>query len=152
MVVFTDYQCVPCRAGHPTMKAAVRAAGDVRIIFRDLPVRGPASEQAARLALAAQAQGRYPAVHDALMSERRRLDEAVLRDVLTAAGVDWRRAEREAASDPRIDAQLARNGTDALQLGVAGTPAYLIGSYRVIGTLSEREFRKAFAQAREAGS
>jgi protein-disulfide isomerase len=150
VVVFTDYQCVACRAGHPAMWRAVKAAGDVRIVFRDLPVQGPRSTRAARLALAAQAQGRYPAVHDVMMRERRALDEAVLREVFDEAEVDWRRAERDAAAAPRIDAQLARNGTDALQLGVAGTPAYLIGPYRVIGALSEREFAKAFAQAREA--
>ena len=152
LVVFTDYQCPACRAAHPAMLRAAEAAGDVRIVFRDLPVLGPRSQRAARMALAAQAQGRYAEVHDALMREPRPLEEAVLRDVLDQAGVDWRRAERDAVADSRIDAQLARNGADALRLGVAGTPTYLVGPYRVIGALSEREFGKAFAQAREAAN
>lgn len=150
LVVFTDYQCPACRAAHPAMMRATQAAGDVRILFRDVPVFGPKSVQAARLALAMQAQGRYLAMHDALMRERRPLDEAVLRDLVTSTGGNWNLARQAATGDPRVTAQLSRNAADALQLGVTGTPTYLIGPYRIVGALSEREFTKAFAQARNA--
>ena len=146
--VFTDYQCGPCRAGHPAMVAAVQEAGDVRIVYRDLPRLGPLSQRAARVALAAREQGLYQPVHDALMRERRQLSEPVLREIVERAGGDWAQAKAD-LTDPAIDRQLTANTADALRLGVAGTPTYLIGSYRVTGVLSEREFAKAFKQARE---
>ena len=67
LVVFTDYQCGACRLAHPAMLRAAEQAGDVRIVYRDLPVFGPVSEQAARVALASAKQGLYPQVHDAFM-------------------------------------------------------------------------------------
>lgn len=130
------------------MLAAARDAGDVRIVYRDLPVFGPVSERAARVALATASQGLYPQVHDALMRESRPLDPPVLREIVTRLGGDWPRVERDAAG-ARVAAQLARNGQDALGLGVTGTPTYLIGPYRIVGALSEREFGKAFEQARQ---
>lgn len=149
LVVFADYQCGPCRAAHPAMLRAVAEAGDVRIVYRDLPVFGPLSERAARIALAAREQGLYAPVHDALMREPRALNEPVLREVVERAGGDWDRALSAARSAP-VAGQLARNREDALRLGAAGTPTYLIGRHRVVGALSEREFARAFAQAREA--
>lgn len=148
--VFTDYQCGPCRAGHPAMLAAAERAGDVRIVYRDLPRLGPLSERAARVALAAHAQGLYTPVHNALMRERRQLDEPVLREIVERAGGDWQRVQRDLAADRRIDARLTANATDAMRLGVPGTPAYLAGPYRVVGMLSERDFARLFQQAREA--
>lgn len=148
VVVFTDYQCGACRLAHPAMLRAVAAAGDVRVVYRDLPVFGPRSEQAALVALAMRAQGLYPQAHDALMREPRPLDPPVLREVVTRLGGDWARAERDAAG-PAVAAQLARNGEDALRLGVTGTPTYLIGPYRVVGALKQDAFAKAFEQARE---
>lgn len=150
IVEFSDYQCSACRKAHPAMLAAAERAGDVRIVYRDLPVFGPISEQAARVALAARNQGLYPQVHDAMMRERRQLTEPVLRGIVESAGGDWSLIERDLAADSEIEAQLALNQADALRLGVSGTPTYLIGPYRIVGALSEDRFLKAFEQAREA--
>ncbi|TCD06854.1 disulfide bond formation protein DsbA [Erythrobacteraceae bacterium CFH 75059] len=148
MVVFTDYQCGPCRASHGAMTRAVAAAGDVRVVYRDLPVNGPRSVAAARVALASAAQGRYVAVHDALMRAPLPLEEPALRRAVAAAGGDWAAVEQGLAAPRALDDQLARNAADALRLGVAGTPTYLIGTRRITGRMSERDFLRAFAAAR----
>ena len=44
--------------------------------------------------------------------------------------------------------QLERHRLQAFRLGLEGTPSYLIGHVLVEGALSEREFLRAFAQAR----
>lgn len=149
MVVFTDYQCPACKLANPAMNAAVAKDGHVRVIFRDWPIFGPRSERAARIALASARQGIYPAVHDRLMAERRQLDEPVLRKAVESAGADWDRLQRELGTEgTRIDADLNRNAADAASIGVAGTPAYLIGPLLITGALDEGEFRRAFAAAR----
>ena len=150
MVVFTDYQCPACRASHAAMHRAVREAGDVRLIYRDLPVFGPVSERAAKVALAAHKQGLSAQVHDAFMRDPRRLDEPVLREIVERQGGDWAWIERDLASDPAIGRQLAANQQDALRLGVSGTPTYLIGPYLVTGALNREEIARAFEQARDA--
>jgi protein-disulfide isomerase len=149
VVVFTDYQCPACKLAAPELDAAVRRDGRVRVIFKDWPIFGPVSEQAARVAVASARQGIYPALHHRLMAERRRLDDDILQTNVEAAGGDWARLVGDLDTHrTAIDRGLARNGADAFALGLEGTPSYLIGSTRVVGALDEGEFSRAFAQAR----
>lgn len=150
LVVFTDYQCPICRKAHIAMQAVLAERRDVRVLYKDWPVLGPASESAARVALAADRQGIYPAVHDRLMRREGPLDEAALRRAVAQSGGSWARIEADLASDGRrIERALARHSTQAFSLGLAGTPGYLIGPVLVKGGLDERGFRRAIAQAAE---
>lgn len=149
MLVFTDYQCPICRASETELTAAVGADGKVRLAYREWPVFGPVSEHAARVALAAAAQGIYPQLHRLLMEEPRTLGDAVLREAVERAGGDWLALVRDlAANRSAIERALAGNARDALGLGMAGTPGYLIGGLLVEGAQSERGFRRIFAHAR----
>lgn len=149
MLVFSDYACGVCRQVEPWWRAAVREAGDVRVVHRDWPILGEPSRRAARIALAADRQGIYAPVHNALM--RGGLDDATLNRAVTAAGGDWARLESDLAAGARaIDRLLARTAQDALQLGFRGTPGYLIGPIRIEGGASERQFAKAIEQGRMA--
>ena len=129
------------------MLAAVSEDGDTRIVYRDLPVFGPVSEDAARVALALQPQGLYPRVHDAFMREGRHLSPEVMRGLVEKAGGDWDAAV-ETIAQGRASRQLDANRRDALLLGIRGTPTYVIGRYRYVGALSERQFRTAIDRAR----
>lgn len=150
MAIFTDYRCAACRASYPDLIRALRADGRVRLLVFDWPVFGEWSRAAARVALAAARQGRYHAVHDRLMTDPRAIDAAMLADVVTQAGGDWPRVERDLKDHAdAIDARLADTAQVALTLGLPGTPSYLIGPYLVAGALAEAEFRRAFAQVRE---
>lgn len=150
LVVFTDYQCPACRKADPEMRSAVAKDQRVRIVYKDWPVFGPASERAARVALASGRQGIYPLVHHALMSRVGPLDETALRNAVEGAGGDWRQLEEYlAAHGQEIDLQLARTRGETFALGIAGTPAYLIGDLLIIGAMTADEFDDAFAMARE---
>lgn len=153
MVVFTDYRCPACRFAHPAMKAAIAADGRVRLIFRDWPIFGEPSKRAARVAIASDRQGIYPAVHDALMADRREIDDDMLRDTIERAGGQWEGilAVLQSESD-LIDARLLENARDAGALGLAGTPGYLIGTILVAEAIDQHGFEKAFARARMSAS
>lgn len=149
LVVFTDYQCPACKRANAAMEAAVAKDGRVRLVYRDWPIFGAVSERAARVAIAADRQGIYPAVHRQLMDEWRRLDDQVLRDAVEGAGGNWDKLQADLrlhAAD--IDRQLAQTSADALALGIRGTPAYLAGPRLVTGALDEAEFRRLFALGR----
>ncbi len=152
VVVFTGYQCPACKAAAPALERAAARDSKVRISYRDWPVFGPVSVRAARVAIAAAAQGIYPALHARLMAESRTLTDAVLAEAIAASGGDWPRAlvelERRSAA---IDRLLADTAQAAFQLGVTGTPAFLIGPVLVKGALDEEAFGRAFAEGREAG-
>lgn len=150
MLVFSDYACGVCRKVEPWWQEAVREAGDVRVVHRDWPILGPASHRAARVALATAYQGRYAPFHDRLMVTGLH-NEAAMRAALTQVGGDWARMEADlAAHGDAIDALLQRTARDALQLGFAGTPGYLIGPLRIEGGASTRQFAGAISRARDA--
>lgn len=150
LVVFTDYQCPACKLADPAMAAAVANDGHVRVVYKDWPIFGPRSEQAARIAIAADRQGIYPALHRRLMDERRPLDEPVLREAVALSGGNWSRIQQDLrVHGVQIERQLYRNGSDAFALGIAGTPAYLSGSLLVTGALDEAGFAKAFKLGRD---
>lgn len=150
LIVFTDYLCPACRGAHPAMKRAAAADGKVRIVYKDWPIFGAASERAAEVALAADRQGIYPLVHDRLMTGPARGTDA-LRAAVDQSGGDWHRLQVDLSRNRSlIAAQLERNRMQAFQLGLQGTPGYLIGPILVRGALSQTAFTRAFSEAREA--
>jgi protein-disulfide isomerase len=152
IVVFTDYQCPICKATDGALTRRLAADRDVQVIWKDWPIRGPASDFAARTALAAAWQGRYPAVHAALMEARGPLSPERIDALAAQAGADPARLAADRAAHAReIDAQLARHRLQAFGLGFSGTPGYLVGPYRYEGGLDAGRLAHAIARARRAG-
>jgi protein-disulfide isomerase len=148
IVVFTDYQCPICKATDPALTRLIESDPTVRVIWKDWPIRGPASNLAARTALAAHREGRYVQVHAALMAANGQLTPERIADIARQAGADPELARRHARE---IDAQLGRHSLQAFGLGIAGTPAYLVGPYLLEGGLDDYALGQAVERARRAG-
>lgn len=149
VIEFFDYNCPYCRALYPTLAKVVASDRKVRLVYRDWPVLGPASVEAARAALASQYQGKYRAFHAALLTAPARLDSAGIRAAATRAGVDWARLERDrAAHGTEIDATIRETWAAAQRMGLEGTPVLLIGRHAMAGALPEDQLRAAIARAR----
>ena len=152
VVVFTDYQCAICKATDPALARRLAADPKVAVIYKDWPIRGPMSDLAARTALAAHRQGRYRSVHDALMAARGALTADRIAAIAVAAGADPVPLAADQRDHARaIDAQLGRHRLQAFSLGLAGTPAYLVGPYLIEGGLDDRRLAHAVKRARQAG-
>src|SRR5688500_13408532 len=91
VVVFTDYRCGVCRATDPALARLLARDPGVQVVFKDWPIRGDASRDAARAALAPPRQGRYLALHRALMAAPPGLAPAELQRAARVAGLDGRR-------------------------------------------------------------
>jgi protein-disulfide isomerase len=127
IVEFFDARCSYCKQMHPAMEALLRRDPNVRVVMKDLPILGPNSVLAARALLAAQRQGRYVALQDALMALRVEPTEAVLREQAQRAGLDWSRLRRD-MDDPAIMRRIEANIRLAQEIGVDGTPAMVIAA------------------------
>ena len=71
LVEFTDFACTYCRSSVADVEALVKANPDLKVVVRELPIIAPESEPAARMGLAAAAQGKYAAFHKAMFSGER---------------------------------------------------------------------------------
>lgn len=151
IVEWFDYQCPYCRKVEPELRQVVKDDGKVRLVLKDWPILGPVSVTAARMALASKFQDKYHAAHDAMMGNHSRLTEARIDELLAGAGVDMDRLRRDLSGRARqIDAILARNNAQASAFGFQGTPAFIVGHFRVPGVLTMEQFKLAIADARKA--
>jgi protein-disulfide isomerase len=153
IVEWFDYQCPYCRKLEPDLRAAVKDDGKVRLIFKDWPILGPASVYAARLVQASKYQGKFVEAHDALIGLDVKLTEDGARDRMAKAGVDVERALRDlTTTQEAIVATLKRNDDQASAFGFKGTPAFIVGKFRVPGALTKEQFGQAIADARKAAA
>lgn len=150
VVMFFDYQCPVCRRVHPMLERVRKEDGRIRMVYKDWPIFAGVSITAAKVAIAAHWQGKYHAVHDALMRTPGKLDEGKIEAAAKRAGADWNRLRQDLkAHDGEIDALLGRTLIQARGLGFQGTPSFAIGPYLVAGGLDYAGFKSAIAKARE---
>lgn len=143
LVEFTDYACGYCRQSVADVRALIAAHPDLRIVVRELPILSPASTDAARMALAAAAQGKYTAFHDAMFAGSRP-DAASIAAAARAAGVQTGRVPAGAREE------LANNLDLARKLGINGTPAWVVGDRLLVGAVGREALEAAIAEARKA--
>jgi protein-disulfide isomerase len=148
-VEFFDARCGYCKQLHPTMEALLRRDQNVRVVMKDLPILGPNSVLAARALLAAQRQGRYGPLYDALLTLRVEPTEAVIRQQAERVGLDWSRLRRD-MEDPAVERRIQSNLRLAGALGIEGTPALVIGETLVPGAVDLPALERLVAEARAA--
>jgi protein-disulfide isomerase len=149
IVEFFDYNCPYCRRMEPVLNNLLASDPKVRIVYRDWPIFGPASREAARAAIASQWQGHHAAFHEALLTSPGKLDSAGIRTAATRANVDWSRLQRDLkAHGSEIDALLARTDSIAGAIGFNGTPALIVGAQVVAGAVDLTALRGLVATAR----
>lgn len=149
VVEYMDYQCPACRESFATLGQLMAEDKKVRIIFRDIPVFGPASEKAARVAIAAKYQNKYLAVHKALLHASRPLDDKKIEAAARQAGADWARLQADLQRySTDIDDLIERNMAQADMLRFTGTPGFIIGSTLGFGAIKIGPIKKVIAETR----
>ena len=151
IIEYFDYQCPYCRKVDPELQQVVHDDGKVRLVWKDWPILGPMSVTAARMAQASKYQDKFVEAHDALISINSKLTEAKIRDALAGGSIDMDRLDRDLASHASaIDATLTRNNDQASAFEFRGTPAFIVGKFRVPGVLTTTQFTQVIADARKA--
>lgn len=147
LVKFTDYGCTYCKASEPDIARLIADDPQVKVVVREWPIF-EGSEEAARMALAAAMQGKYPAFYKAMFALGPPSPATVEAAAKTAA-LDLQRARTDAASD-RVSAELARNMALARELGFSGTPSWVAGDRVLEGAVGYDALADALAD--ESGS
>jgi len=154
IIDYFDYNCPSCRQLEPELRKLLAHDAGVRVIHKDWPVFGEASEYAAYCSFAAARAGKYQAAHDALISSHQDLDtKADVRAVLEAAGFDVRQLDADiAAHGKEYAAVLARNQRETTGLGLRGTPGLIVGDRIVAGAVDYPQLQRLVAQAHAAAA
>jgi len=148
LVEFTDYNCGYCRASLPVVDRLIAEDPNLKVVFREYPILSEESVTAARVALAAAAQGKYAAFHGALFAAGTVTPETIAA-AQTTAGLDAA-AVQAAIRSPQIDAELGANHGFAKKLEFTGTPSWVVGDQILQGAVGYEALKKAIADARGA--
>lgn len=147
IVEFFDYRCPYCKQAAETVTKVVKADGKVRLVLKEYPILGPQSVQAALAALAAQRQGKYAEMHDALMAQRGPLDDKVLEKIAGEVKLDLVRWKAD-LERPELKQRLQAVLLQGREIGATGTPAFIIGDKMIPGAVDAEALKAAIAEAR----
>jgi len=148
IVEFFDTRCPYCKRLEPVMDRFLAEDHGVRLVYKDLPILGPASTLGSKALLAAQKQGAYEKLRDAVMKLPPDTTLPMIQAEAERLGLDWTRLSQdmnEASVQLRLDANLRL----AHALGIQGTPALVVGEDMVPGAVEIPELRRLVADARK---
>ncbi len=145
IVEWSDFQCPYCsRVPGPLKAAMADYDGDVRLIFKHYPLGGHAqAAPAARAAWAAQQQGKFWEMHDALFENQKKLGDADFTEYAKKLGLDLAKfdADRNSpAANQAVDSDHAAGN----KAGLSGTPYFLVNGHNYSGALPAHQWKQVF--------
>ncbi|MCW1097089.1 DsbA family protein [Streptomyces sp. RS2] len=159
LIEYSDFQCPFCgqfaRTTEPELLRSYVEKGILRIEWRNFPIFGEESEQAALAGWAAGQQNKFWEFHEVAYSKPRErnsgaFDAEHLVAMAREAGVaDIERFQADMASDQARGAVL-KDREEGYNLGVTSTPAFLVNGRPILGAQPTETFESAVETAARA--
>jgi protein-disulfide isomerase len=150
-VEFFDYNCGYCKRAMADMLDLMKNDSKLKVVLKEFPVLSEGSVEAARVAVAVRMQDptgkKYLDFHQKLLGGRGVADKARAMAAAKEAGLDMARIEKDMAS-PEVKATLAENMKLADEMGLTGTPSYVIGKQIVVGAVGLDQLKEKIGVAR----
>jgi Na+/H+ antiporter NhaA len=149
VVEYGDFECPPCGQAEPAVRELLADDGDLRYVWRHLPLTDvhPHAQLAAEGAEAAAKQGKFWEMHDQLLDHQGAL---TARDLIRYAGDLGLGVERFADDLARHagSARIAEDVDSADISGVSGTPTFFVNGRRHHGAYDLGSLSDAVRAAR----
>ena len=152
IVEFYDYNCGYCKRALSDMETILEKDKNVRFVLKELPILGPDSMAAHKVSTAfrAIAPEKYGDFHRALLGGEDRANEETAMAVATGLGVPEADLRKKMAENTQDDA-VKEVYTLANDLGITGTPSYVIGKEAVYGAVGAEEIEAKVNNVRACG-
>ena len=135
IIEYGDYQCPYCGAAYPILKELMKEFGSqIKFVFRNFPL-SEMHEYARAAALAAEAanlQGKFWEMHDAIYENQEDLNEAFLLELAEKLKLDLPKFKKDIDSTEladRVDADFE----SGVVSGVNGTPSFYVNGKKFDG-------------------
>lgn len=134
IVEYGDYECPHTRNAQRSVDRLLASREGLRIVYRHFPLRAihPTAELLARVAEAADLQGKYWAMHDELMRRGSVPDDDALAWQALSLGLDLAQIAHDIAAD-EVVSRIACDLELGLAHGVSSTPTFFFGERRYDG-------------------
>src|ERR687898_941614 len=134
VVEYGDFECPYCGQAEPYVRELLREFGDVRYVWRHLPLNDvhPHAQLAAEAAESAADQGAFWELHDLLLDHQDALQPADLIRYAAQLGLDVERFSSQLRKHTGVN-RIAEDVNSADLSGVSGTPTFFINGRRHYG-------------------
>jgi protein-disulfide isomerase len=146
IVEFFDYNCGYCKQAFFDVQAILKDDKNVKVIFKELPILSSGSKTAAQWALASHKQGKYWEYHSKIMKSPSK-DERTLEKLAKDIGLDIKKLKKDAEST-EIQEAIENNLELTRQLGIRGTPAFIINDSLARGYIGLEGMKSQIKQIR----
>jgi protein-disulfide isomerase len=148
VVVYCDYQCPYCAQMSPTLRELVKASSDVRLVYRDYPLRiHPDARRAAEAAACANEQGQFWPMHDLLFTNQDDLSDPALRTRAQRLGLDIA-PFMHCLNSGRYESTWRSGTAEARAAGATATPTWTVNGDVYSGAVSLDELQQIVDQHR----
>ena len=149
LVEYGDFECPYCGQAEPAVRGLIREYGELRFVFRHLPLTEvhPHAQLAAEAAEAADAQGAFWEMHDMLMDHQGALTFRDLIGYAASIGLDTDRFSADLRK--HVGAARVAEDIDSADLAtVSGTPTFFINGNRYYGAYDLAALKEAVHTAK----
>jgi protein-disulfide isomerase len=153
LVEFFDYNCGYCKRGLADIIHLLETDKNLRIVLKDFPVLGPGSVEAATVAVAAREQisgEKFFEFHKSLLMSHGPVGKDRAMEAAQEAGLDMDKIKAAVAT-----AEVRKTLTASLKLGdnlgISGTPSYVIGGELVVGAVGYEALQGKIESMRRCG-
>lgn len=147
VVEFFDYRCGFCKRVASAVTQLQKEDARVGVVYKDFPILGADSVEAAKAALASHAQGRHQAFHEALLAAKGELKKEQILQIANDVGLDIKKLVAD-MDNPEWLAIIERNRKIAKDLNITGTPAFVVGNELVPGAMGLSALKELVVRGR----
>jgi len=148
IVEFFDYNCGHCKTSAKTIEKLAKENKNIRIIFKEMPILSESSRYAAKVAMAVSSidSSKYLKFHTKLMEGNARTEGGVLQAV-KASGVNVYAIKQFIKNkDAELNQAIEKNISLAREIGINGTPAFVIEDKLISGAVSYETLKAEVAK------
>ncbi len=150
LVEFFDYNCGFCKRALGDLHALLETDKNLRVVMKEFPILSAGSLGAARVSLGVAKQGKYMDFHSALMNARGQANEERALAIAEKLGLDMKKLKAD-MNEKEVMGAITSAAVLARELGINGTPAYIIDGAIISGAVGVEALRGQIAKVRERG-
>ncbi|WP_088242284.1 DsbA family protein [Calothrix rhizosoleniae] len=142
VIEFSDFECPYCGEAQKTLDSLMAKYGDkVQLVYKNFPLSSIHKQAipAATAALAAHKQGLFWEYDGALFNNQDDLGETLYLDIAQKLNLDLEKFNRDRTI---VEKEVARDTELATNLGLSGTPFFIIQSEKASGAVQLSELQK----------
>jgi len=151
LVEFYDYNCGYCKQVPDVLARLIEEDKNLKVIFKELPILSETSQFASVAAMASMKQGKFAKFHSAMMKNKRALTEKLILKIANDSGVDEAQLLIDMA-DPKIEENIMKTKYLVQNIGISGTPGFVIGNQIIPGFLPYEKLKAIISKERETQS